>query len=247
MRFLLYITIGFVAQLIDGTLGMAYGVSCRTFLRQTTGVSAATASAVVHVAELPVSGISALSHLWEKNIQNKLLIPLIISGILGGVAGAGMVTSIGNVLEPVISFYLFLSGMKIFINAFKSKRTKLNYGKWIYLLGMIGGFLDATGGGGWGPVVAGTLIGKDNKAPKYIGTVNVSEFFIVCAESITFVTMLGEILLYYKIIIGLIVGGVIAAPIAAKLCNKISTKLILVLVGMLLMIINLNEMIALLI
>lgn len=243
MKIWVYIIIGFAAQMIDGTLGMAYGISCRTFLRTTTGLPSSVVSAVVHVAELPLTLVSGISHFKLKNVLPHIVLPLIVSGVIGGVIGAYFITNIGNVLEPIIEVYLIIMGFKILFTAFKkeSKKRKINRG--IYLLGGVGGFLDATGGGGWGPVVSSTLIGlNEDEAKKSIGTVNIAEFFITLAETTTFVALIGNFVAYTEIIVGLVIGGIIAAPIAAIVCKKLPVKKLLFCVGILIIIINVYEL-----
>lgn len=242
MKFFLYVMIGFVAQMVDGTLGMAYGVTCRTFFKVATGLPSSVASAVVHVAELPTTLVSGISHLKLKNVMPRLLIPLIISGVIGGGMGAWFVTSIGGVVEPLIDVYLLLMGMKIFLSSFKKGRKTRKIGKEVYLLGVLGGFLDATGGGGWGPVVSSTLIGLNDNVKKSIGTVNTAEFFVTLAETTTFAALMGNFFAYTEIVVGLIIGGVIAAPAAASLCSKIPVKKILISVGILVTILNAYEL-----
>lgn len=242
MRFFLYVIIGFAAQMVDGTLGMAYGVTCRTFFKATTGLPASVASAVVHVAELPTTLVSGISHLKLKNVFPQLLLPLIVSGVIGGVIGAYFITNIGGVLEPIIEVYLIIMGMRILLSAFRKESKKRKIGKGVYLLGALGGFLDATGGGGWGPVVSSTLIGLNDDVKKTIGTVNIAEFFVTLAETTTFVALMGDFVTYAEIVIGLILGGVIAAPIAAVACKKLPIKKLLICVGLLIITVNAHEL-----
>lgn len=242
MRFFLYVIIGFAAQMVDGTLGMAYGVTCRTFFKAATGLPSSVASAVVHVAELPTTLVSGISHLKLKNVLPQLLLPLIVSGVIGGVTGAYFITNIGGVLEPIIEVYLIIMGMRILLSAFRKESKKRKIGKGVYLLGGLGGFLDATGGGGWGPVVSSTLIGLNDDAKKSIGTVNIAEFFVTLAETTTFVVLMGDFVSYAEIVIGLILGGVIAAPIAAVACKKLPIKKLLICVGLLIITVNAYEL-----
>lgn len=242
MRFFLYVIIGFAAQMVDGTLGMAYGVTCRTFFKATTGLPSSVASAVVHVAELPTTLVSGISHLKLKNVLPRLLLPLIVSGVIGGVTGAYFITNIGGVLEPIIEVYLIIMGMRILLSAFRKESKKRKIGKGVYLLGALGGFLDATGGGGWGPVVSSTLIGLNDDVKKSIGTVNIAEFFVTLAETTTFVALMGDFSTYTEIVIGLILGGVIAAPIAAVACKKLPIKKLLICVGLLIITVNAYEL-----
>ena len=174
LSILLYVLVGFVAQMIDGALGMAYGVSSNTFLLS-VGIPPAAASASVHMAEGVTTGISGLSHWRLGNIDWNLVKRLALPGVLGGIAGAYLLTSIdGNVLKPFISAYLLIMGVIILIKAFNGKHEPKET-KHLGILGIIGGFFDAIGGGGWGPIVTTTLVAR-GKHPRYaIGSVNFSE------------------------------------------------------------------------
>lgn len=243
-RFALYILIGFAAQIIDGTLGMAYGVSCRTFLKAAAGLPSALASAVVHVAEVPTTLASGLSHLRLKNVDRSLFLPLVIPGVLGGALGAWFLSSVGDALEPVIDAYLIVMGAVILRKAFQKERKERRLGRGIYPLGFAGGFLDATGGGGWGPVVTSTMVAVGHDVKKTIGTVNTAEFLVTVAETTTFVVLLRDFTSYWQIILGLIVGGVCAAPMAAWICKKIPVRPLLAIVGTLIIALNLYNLIA---
>jgi uncharacterized membrane protein YfcA len=226
---LLYVLVGFVAQIIDGALGMAYGVSSNTFLLG-IGVPPAVASASVHLAEVFTTGISGFSHWKLGNISWELVKKLAVPGVLGGILGAYLLTSIdGNLLKPYISAYLLIMGTIILIKAFNGKHEPQET-KHLGILGIIGGFFDAVGGGGWGPIVTTTLVAR-GKNPRYaIGSVNFSEFFVTLAESVTFVLTL-SFLSYWQIILGLLIGGVIAAPMAAIVARKLPVRALMLMVG----------------
>lgn len=228
---LLYMLVGFIAQTIDGALGMAYGVSSNTFLLS-IGVPPAAASASVHMAEVVTTGISGFSHWKLGNIDWPLVKKLALPGVLGGVAGAYLLTSIdGDVLKPFISGYLLIMGVIILIKAFNGKHEPREMNQ-LSLLGIVGGFFDAIGGGGWGPIVTTTLVAR-GKHPRFaIGSVNFSEFFVTFAESVTFVLTL-SFLGYWQIILGLLLGGAIAAPLAAVLARRLPVKTLMVMVGLL--------------
>jgi len=228
---LLYVLVGFVAQMIDGALGMAYGVSSNTFLLS-LGIPPAAASASVHMAEVVTTGISGLSHWRLGNIDWNLVKKLAIPGVLGGIAGAYLLTSIdGDVLKPFISAYLLIMGVIILIKAFNGKHEPKET-KYLGILGVIGGFFDAIGGGGWGPIVTTTLVAR-GKHPRYaIGSVNFSEFFVTLAESVTFVLTL-SFLGYWQIILGLLVGGAVAAPLAAVVARRLPVRALMFMVGVL--------------
>ncbi len=220
---LLYIFVGFVAQMIDGTLGMAYGVSSTSFLIS-TGITPAVASASVHASEIFTTGISGLSHWHFKNLNKKLFIQLAIPGIVGSALGAYVLSSFdGDILKPYITVYLLLMGGRILYKALKKKSMKKSLKPYSNsILGIVGGFVDASGGGGWGPVVTTTLIGTGENPKKTIGTVNTAEFLVTLASSSVFTMLIG--LSHWNIIIGLIIGGIFAAPLAAFLCHKINTR-----------------------
>ncbi len=229
-QFLIYFSVGFVAQLIDGTLGMAYGVSSTSFLIS-SGISPAVASSSVHISEIFTSGISGFFHLKFGNVDKTVFKNLLIPGILGAVLGAVFLVSFdGEVIKPYISIYLLIMGSIIIFKAFRKVLSFRNYSK-VRWLALFGGFVDASGGGGWGPVVTTTLIGTGKEPRLTIGTVNAAEFFVSIAASGVFTLFLG--LNNWLIIIGLITGGMLAAPLGAFLCRKINIRFALLLVGML--------------
>ena len=228
---LIYVLVGFIAQMIDGALGMAYGVSSNTFLLS-IGVPPAAASASVHMAEVVTTGVSGFSHWKLGNIDWKLVKKLAVPGVLGGISGAYLLTSIdGNILKPYISAYLLIMGVIILVKAFNGKHEHKET-KHLSILGIIGGFFDAIGGGGWGPIVTTTLVAR-GKHPRFaIGSVNFSEFFVTFAESVTFVLTL-SFLGYWQIILGLLIGGAIAAPMAAVVARRLPVKVLMFMVGVL--------------
>lgn len=242
MEIVIYIIVGFLAQLIDGTLGMAYGVSSNTFLRS-VGISSAISSACVHISEIFTTFVSGISHLKLKNVDKKLLFKLLIPGIIGGIIGAYLLVEFENkILDIIIDAYLIIMGIIIVLKSFRKEKKQREFGNYAYGLGLAGGFSDALGGGGWGPVVTSTLLASGHDTRKTIGTVNAAEFFVTIAETTTFVTMLGDFQKYYVIILGLIIGGILAAPIGAVLCKKASTQVMLKIVGILLIILNIYKM-----
>jgi uncharacterized membrane protein YfcA len=228
----LYILVGFIAQMIDGALGMAYGVSSNTFLLS-IGVPPAAASASVHMAEVVTTGVSGLSHWKLGNIDWKLVKRLLVPGVLGGIAGAYLLTSIdGDIIKPYISGYLLIMGIIILVKAVRYEAKKHNgvHTARVSALAVVGGFFDAIGGGGWGPIVTTTLVARGKDARMTIGSVNFSEFFVTLAESVTFVLTI-SFLGYWQVILGLLIGGVIAAPLAAVLAKKLPTKILMFIVG----------------
>ncbi|MEW6286150.1 MAG: sulfite exporter TauE/SafE family protein [Chloroflexota bacterium] len=241
LTFLFYVLVGFVAQVIDGALGMAYGVSSNTFLLS-LGLPPAAASASVHMAEVVTTGISGAAHWRLGNIDWKLVQRLLIPGVVGGTAGAYLLTSIdGDIIKPYIAGYLLLMGMYIIYKAFRNN-THVNDGTHtarVSLLGLVGGFCDAIGGGGWGPVVTTTLVARGKNPRLTIGSVNFSEFFVTFAESVTFVLTLA-FSQYWQIILGLLLGGAIAAPLAARVTKKLPIKALMALVGTLIVLLSIR-------
>jgi len=225
-----YIIVGFIAQMIDGCLGMAYGVSS-TSLLLSLGVSPGAASASVHASELLTTAVSGASHLKFGNVDKPLLRRLLIPGVVGGAIGAYILSELpGNTIKPFIAGYLMIMGGIILWKAFK-KIQETEVKTKIIPLGLCGGFCDAIGGGGWGPIVTTTLVARGNNPRLAIGSVNLAEFFVTVSESIVFVLTIG--LVHWKIIVGLMIGGVLAAPLAAYLCGKLPRRTIMILVGLL--------------
>jgi uncharacterized membrane protein YfcA len=239
---LVFVLVGFIAQMIDGALGMAYGVSSNTFLLS-LGIPPAAASASVHMAEVVTTGISGFSHWKLGNVDWKLVKRLLFPGVVGGVAGAYLLTSIdGNVIKPYIAAYLLIMGGVIIYKAFTmTPRNKPDeyHGPRISLLGLFGGFCDAIGGGGWGPVVTSTLVARGKYPRMTIGSVNFSEFFVTFAESVTFVLAL-SFSQYWQIILGLLIGGGIAAPLAARMTKKLPLKSLMIMVGVLIIVLSIR-------
>lgn len=228
-----FILIGFAAQLVDAALGMAFGVICNTLLVAVLGVPPAIASARVHVVEIFTTGASGISHLLHRNIDWSLFWRIVIPGVIGGVAGATLLSSLdGNVVKPFVLAYLAGIGIWLLVRGifYPPKFVKP---KIVAPLGLIGGFMDAAGGGGWGPVVTSNLLIQGGEPRKVIGTVNSAEFILALAVSLTFIFHLGiEDILGPTL--GLILGGVAAAPLGAMLVKKLPPKLMLILVGIIL-------------
>ena len=232
VHILLYILVGFIEQLIDGCLGMAYGVSSNSFLLS-LGISPSAASASVHTAEVFTTAISGISHWKFGNLDKSLITRLLIPGVLGGILGAYILTNIpGGVIKPFIAIYLLLMGIRIIIRSFKKSTVltdKFSTMK-LSVLGLVGG--------GWGPIVTSTLVSSGNDPRKTIGSVNFTEFFVTFAEVVTFIAMIG--LVNWQIILGLAIGGVMAAPFGAYLTKKIPVKPLMILVGCLIILTSLR-------
>ncbi|WP_256005955.1 sulfite exporter TauE/SafE family protein [Pedobacter deserti] len=234
--FLWMLLVGFVAQLVDGALGMGYGVVSTTLLLS-GGLNPAVISGSIHTAEMFSSGASGFSHYRFGNVNKKLFKTLLIPGVLGAIAGALLLSYAGEAfsvyIRPVISLYTLLLGIRILTNAFKEKRKPQKVKRAGWLAGA-GGFLDSFGGGGWGPLVTSTLISK-GRTPKYvIGSVSLTEFFVTMASAVTFFFILG--VSHWQSILGLIVGGVLAAPIAARLVGRLPIKKMFIGVGVIVII-----------
>ncbi len=240
MTVLLYFIIGFAAQMIDGALGMAYGVTSRTLLQSVAKVPPVTASAIVHFSEIPATCVSGFSHIRYKNYNLKLLYKLAIPGVIGGATGAFFLSSYGETLEPFVCAYLIVMGVRIVAEGFSRQDTRFGLsGKLVvYPIAFAGGFLDAVGGGGWGPVLVSSLLAKGEDNKKIIGSVNISEFFVTAFEAMVFVATLGNLSSYLKTVGCLVAGNVVAAPIAAKLCLGINEKFLFLLVGGLIIALN---------
>jgi len=240
---IIFAAVGFFAQIIDGALGMAYGVSATTFLLS-IGIPPAAASAGVHTAEIFTSGVSGLSHLKFGNVDKSLFKRLLIPGIIGGVLGAYILTSVSvKIIKPLVAVYLLLMGLFIIRRAVR-KIGEEKAVKNVFSLGIAGGFFDAIGGGGWGPIVTSTLVARGTNPRFSIGSVNLAEFFVTIAEVATFFTLVG-IVQYWQVILGLIIGGVIAAPLAAYVCKKLSSRLLMVIVGVLIVLLSIRTILSL--
>lgn len=238
-QFALYALIGFLAQMIDGSIGMAYGVSCRTFLRTAGRLPAPVTSAVIHIAEIPASLVSGIAHARIGNLDRQLLKRLLIPGVIGGVIGACFLSGMGDRLEKIIEVYLVVMGAVILYKAFSGTKKQRDLRRLVAPIGLAGGFLDATGGGGWGPVVTSTLVAAGGDVKKTIGTVNAAEFLVTVAQAATFAVFLRALPAYWLVILGLICGGVVAAPLAARVCKKIPARPLMVLVGVVIILLNL--------
>ncbi len=223
------ILVGFVAQFVDGALGMAYGLVSTSFLLA-FGVPPAAASAAVHTAEMFTTGASGAAHIWRRNVQWNLVWRLAPAGILGGIAGALAVSYLPiNIIKPVVSTYLLIMGVFVLILALRGPVAPPEKPRGIRRLGLFGGFLDAAGGGGWGPIVTTTLLGRGHGARHAVGSVNTSEFLVTAAISATFFLTLGSV--RWMDIAGLLIGGLAAAPIAAFAVSVTRPRLLMGTIG----------------
>jgi len=234
--FYLFMLAGFLAQMVDGAVGMGYGVTSTSML-MSMGVPPAAISGSVHTAEIFSSAVSGYSHYRFGNVNKKLFKVLVIPGVLGAVAGAGMLVwmgdKYGNLIKPFLAAYCMVLGFRILYQAYKrnKKNKKVKRAGW---LAGAGGFLDSFGGGGWGPLVTSTLISK-GRSPQYvIGSVSLSEFFVTLSSAMSFFVFIG--ITHWQVIMGLMIGGAVAAPLAAKLAGKLPVRTMLICVGLMVII-----------
>jgi len=225
------VAVGFLAQAVDGALGMAYGVTATTFLLG-AGASPAAASASVHIAEIFTTGFSGVAHLKYGNVNRQLFLRLLVPGMIGAVLGAIFITQFdGKVLKPYVTAYLLVMGIYILSKAFRQLRARSDEPAHVGKLAAFGGFVDAAGGGGWGPVVTSTLVGSGRDPRTTIGSVNFAEFFITVATAGSFTLLAGPGT--WMLVAGLVVGGLFAAPFAALLCRHLRARALLITVGLL--------------
>ena len=231
-EFWMYVGIGFLAQLVDGALGMAYGTLCTAILLS-AGVPPVTASASVHSAQFFTTGLSALSHMWFKNVNKKLFLALAVCGSMGGVLGALSLSYVDEkLIKPWVAIYLFCLGILILWKRYR--RTQLVKSdiksKTVFhrVLGFIGGFLDALGGG-WGPMVTSNLMVRNEDPRLVIGSVNSAEFFVKTTIALTFILTVA--FSFHEVVLGLLAGGLVAAPFGAFILRYIKAEILITLVG----------------
>jgi uncharacterized protein len=223
------VAVGLLAQTVDGALGMAYGITSTSFLLA-TGTSPAVASASVHIAEVFTTGVSGVSHIKLGNVNRHLFLRLLLPGIAGAALGAWLLTSVdGDAIKPFISGYLLLMGLYVLTKAFRHIKPSGQPPRHVGALGLTGGFVDAVGGGGWGPVVTTTLVGTGHDPRTTIGSVNLAEFFLTFVSAGLFTWLVDGT--PWATVAGLVVGGLFAAPLAALLTRHLRTRVLLVLVG----------------
>ena len=227
-----FILIGFAAQLVDGALGMAFGVISNTLLLS-LGITPQAASATVHTAESFTTAVSGISHVLHRNVDWWLFVRIVVPGVIGGVTGAYVLTQVSaEVAKPLVLTYLAAIGLYLLwrgaMHRHVERRPKI-----IAPLGLAGGFLDAAGGGGWGPIVTSNLLIQGANPRKVIGTVNTAEFFLAVTISATFIVALGWEA-FTRHTIGLLLGGIAAAPLGGYIAKKIPADGLLVMVGIVL-------------
>ncbi|KQB86096.1 sulfite exporter TauE/SafE family protein [Corynebacterium lowii] len=246
MRTLILVCLGgFAAQLVDGGLGMGFGATSTTFLIALAGIGPAQASAVVHTAELGTTLASGISHWKFGNVDWKVVLFLGGPGAVGSFLGATVLARISTeAARPITAAILLVIGMNLLwrFSRFAPQKfgSRPHHPGFLGGLGFFGGFIDATGGGGWGPVTTSTLLTLGRTEPRrVVGTVNTAEFLVTAAAVLGFVLGLWEDLAaHFVLVFALLVGGVIAAPIAAWLVNRMNTVILGAAVGTLLVLLN---------
>ncbi len=238
MEIIYFALAGFLAQLVDGALGMAYGVTCNSLLLA-FGYPPAAASASVHLAEVATSGVSGHFHWRLGNVDRQLFKALVVPGMLGGVIGAWTLSRLpGDTIRPWIAVYLGLMGLRILYQAIRIApliQPRMRRVRW---LGFVGGLMDAIGGGGWGPIVTSTLVGHGHDPRMAIGSVNRAEFFVTVAQSFAFAWAIG--VGNWRVVVGLCLGGVIAAPLGAHLARWVKAETLMRLIGVVIILLSLR-------
>jgi uncharacterized membrane protein YfcA len=231
------VLVGFVAEAIDGSCGMAFGLVSSTVLLA-FGYPPAVASASVHLAEIATSAASAAAHWRFGNVDGALVRKLLLPGVVGGAAGAYLLVSVPTAyLRPVVALYALVLGLGIIGRAWRPRRSR-GARSISPLLGLVGGFCDAVGGGGWGQVVTSTLIARGNPPRRVVGSVTLSEFFVAVAESLTFAVTIG--VQDWRVVAGLMLGGIVAAPLAAWTTTRLPQRPFAAVVGIVVVVASLR-------
>jgi uncharacterized membrane protein YfcA len=240
-QFFIFVGVGLLAQLVDGALGMAYGLVSSTILLA-LGLPPAVASATVHTAEVVTTGASGASHLWFGNVRRALFWQLAIPGAIGGIFGAYFLANVpGEAIRPFINAYLLILGGMVLLRAY-GKRLSRHQVQHSGVLGFFAGLLDAMGGGGWGPLATSTLIARGGGVRSTIGSVNAAEFVVTTCIAATFAWHVG--IDHWTIVLGLLTGGVIAAPAAAWLVKHLPERVVMTAVGGLIVLISLGQLVS---
>lgn len=247
---LIFIAVGFFAQLVDGALGMAYGLISTTVLLS-IGTPPALASASVHAAEVVTTGLAGSSHVWHKNIDWALFKRLAPAGVAGGVLGAYILVGLPETLvKIVVTIYLigmtFMITWRIVTSTKSQEGTKAQRERKIPTpaVGAAGGFLDAIGGGGWGPIVTSTLLARGDHPRSTIGSVSLAEFVLTVAISVTFILAL-DFSSYWRVVLGLIIGGAMAAPLAGYLSRVLAPRTLMIMVAIVISILSVYSLVRL--
>jgi len=232
--------VGFIAQLVDGALGLGYGITCAVSM-MLFGVNLPAISGSIHTAEMFSSGVSGYSHYKFGNVNKRLFLWIVIPGVVGAFLGATVLIYLGNSYEAItyglLSVYTMFIGIRLIVIALKKPKVKKKVNN-AGFLGFAGGFLDAFSGGGWGPIVTSSLLAKGRKSSYVVGTVSLAEFFVTLTAAITFFASLG--VSHWYIIVGLVLGGTIAAPFAARLAGRLPQKAALLAVATLVIVFSIR-------
>jgi uncharacterized membrane protein YfcA len=236
----LFFTVGFVAQLVDGALGMAYGVLTNTALLA-IGLPPAHASALVHTAEIFTTSASAASHIYHRNVDWRMVARLGVTGVLGAILGAWVLSNVDvTAARRFVYGYLLIMGVYILWKSMRIALAPRKLSGWTAPLGFVAGFLDASGGGGWGPMTTSTLVGSGH-APRYaVGSVNSTEFFVTVSAATTFFAELGASSLEH--LIPLVLGGVLAAPFGGWVVKRVPARGLMTAVGVLIVILSIVQL-----
>lgn|SRR5690606_28187758 len=225
-----FVLVGLCAQLVDGALGMAFGMVASSVLLS-MGLPPATVSGAVHTAEVFTTGASGASHLAMGNVDRRLFLRLAIPGAIGGIFGATLLTRLpADLVRPLVYLYLLVLATVILARAWGRLKPRGDIRR-VPLLGLVAGLLDASGGGGWGPMATSTLLARGGQARTTIGSVNAAEFVVTIAISLTFFASIG--LQHLEVVLGLLVGGIVAAPLAAVIVKRVRERWVLAGVGVL--------------
>lgn len=225
-----FIAVGIAAQMIDGALGMAFGIVSSTILVSFLGVTPAVASASVHTVEAFTTAASGASHVYHRNVDWRLLRRLVLPGMVGGILGAYVLSNVsGDAARPFVMAYLTAIGLYLLYRGWRGEVTPRKP-RIVEPLGLAGGFLDAAGGGGWGPVVTSNLLVQGAQPRKTIGTVNTAEFFLTTTISATFLVTMG-LSAFTIATVGILIGGLIAAPFGAVLAKRVPARPLMMMVG----------------
>ena len=237
----LFFAVGFVAQLVDGALGMAYGVLTNTALLA-IGLPPAHASALVHTAEIFTTSASAASHIYHRNVDWRMVARLGVTGVLGAILGAWILSNVDvTAARRFVYGYLLIMGLYILWKSMRIALAPRKSAGWAAPLGFVAGFLDASGGGGWGPMTTSTLVGSGH-APRYsVGSVNTTEFFVTVAAATTFFAEIGALPLQH--FIPLVLGGVLAAPFGGWVVKRVPARCLMTAVGVLIVILSIVQLI----
>ncbi|PIF45062.1 hypothetical protein CLU96_2062 [Chryseobacterium sp. 52] len=232
--------VGVLAEIVAGSMGMGYGVICTTTLLF-LNIPPHIVSASIHSAESFTTAAGSLSHIKLRNVSKSLVKKLAIPAVIGAIIGALSLTYLGEyyakITKTIIAFYTLYLGIQILSNAFKDRQNRAMKRKTnLTRLGVIGGFIDSFAGGGWGPLVTGTLI-KNAFTPRFaVGSSTVAKFILTITAAVTFFFTLG--IQHWNIILGLLIGGIITAPFSAMLTAKLPVKKMFIFIGILVIVMS---------